>query len=150
MDKFLIDEEAARAQIEQFCDWYGIDLEENKQVAAEGGVIAFELTVRRLVKAFRRGALEVREEDDPKKGQTLVVLQRLAHPINRGEITEIEYAEITGATKASVKIPKNANDTAALYAVLAVLSGQGREVFTALRGTDIGDAELFGFLSMQV
>lgn len=156
MSQYILGEQEARDQIEKFCEWYDIDLEESAAIAKEQNLVGYELTRNRLEKAFRRGRLEVIEQEHPKFGTTLVVKQYLQHPIamskdgRAADQKEIVYREVTGATKANVKIAKDANDTKALFATLAVLSGEPEKVFESLRGGDIGVAQLFGFLFLQI
>ena len=150
MAEYQIGEQEAKDQIDLFCEWYGIDLEEKSDAAEDEGIIAYALTHKALLKAFRLGRLEVQMREDKKGGETIVVVQHLAHPLNGGSLSEITYYEITGATKANVKIPKNATETAAMWASLAVAAKEPVEVFRGLRGADIGVAQLFGFLFLQV
>lgn len=150
MGNYLIGDKEARDQINQFCDWYGVDLEETTSTAEDEGIVAYNMTMRALTKAFRRGHLEVRLDEDKKGGETLVVVQRLERPLSGGAMSEITYHEITGATKANVKVSKNATETAAMWAALAVAAKEPVEVFHALRGVDIKNAQLFGFLFLMV
>jgi len=150
MTSFILGEKEAQDQIDMFCDWYGIDLDEIEEVAESD---ALAMVRRALIKAFRKGWLEVRLVEDKHGGDSIEVLQRLHRPI-RGrdgvEISEILYPEITGATKANVRIPKNASETAAMFHHLALISKEPVELFNKLRGSDIRTANLFGFLFLQV
>lgn len=150
MPNYLLGEQEAQDQIDLFCDWYGIDLEDKTSVADGEGIIGYGMTMRALIKAFRKGQLEVQMRDDKKGGETIVVVQRLSHPINSGAMTEITYYEITGATKANVKVAKNATETDAMWSALAVAAKEPKETFYFLRGADIGVAQLFGFLFLQI
>lgn len=147
--EYLIGESEAQDQLDKFCEWYGIDLDENLTLAAGEGMVAMEVAMKRIIKAIRQGSLEIVEADHPKYGTTLQVLQRLAHSIGERNISEITYHELTGATKASVKIGKNANETEALFALLGVLSKKPKEVFRGLRGRDLGVANLVGLLFLM-
>ena len=150
MASYQIGEQEAHDQIELFCEWYGIDLDEKSGVAEEEGLVGYALTRNALVKAFRKGRLEVAMREDKKGGETIEVIQHLAHPLQGGEMSTITYYEITGATKANVKVSKNATETMAMWAALAVASKEPVEVFKSLRGADIGVAQLFGFLFLQI
>lgn len=150
--EFLIAEAEAEEQIKRFCDWYGIDWDGNIGLTDEEALRSFETTKADLINAFRRGSLEVQVRDDRKWGDTIVVLQRLIHPINTGDddITEIVYKEITGATKANIKIPKNANESQAMWITLAAISGHDPVIFRGLRGEDLKVARLYGFLFLII
>lgn len=148
--EYLIGEKEAQEQIDKFCDWYDIDMTEAESLAASEGIAAYDMTRRRLIKAFRQGRLEVEERADPKLGTTLVVRQRLTHPVGASAQDEILYHEITGRVKSAVRVSKGASETGALFAALAVAAKEPVQVFEALRGGDIGVAQLFGFLFLQV
>lgn len=150
MSQFLIDEENARAQIDEFCEWYGIDWQDNEEVAKAEGVNAYPVIMRRLVRTVQKGQIEIAKEEHPKGGDTIVIIQHLEHPLDGGAMSSITYHEVTGATKASVKVPKDANDTKATFAALAVMAKEPPKTFEALRGGDIGVAQLVGFLYSQI
>ena len=145
---YLIDEEAAQAQIDSFYEWYGIDPEETAGVAEEEGIVAVKVMQRRLLNTFRKGFLEVQITDGPEG--TISVLQRLKHPLKDGT-DMITYHEVTGRTKAAMKTSKNATDAQILYSALATIAKakDGVKLFMQLRGVDLKVAETLGFLLLQ-
>jgi len=148
---FLISEEAAQAQIDLFCDWYGIDLDETRAVVADTETPkAVDFVLRKLVKAFRQGLLEVQERSLDDGGQTLVLIQKFKIQPKGSSVTEIVYHEATGASRANVKTAKNMSKTAEMYHGLAALSHENVKLFYNLRGADIGITEAIGFLFLQI
>ena len=150
-NKFVISDEVAKQQLDLLCDWYGLDLEELEDALSSGDEDesrAVQYITKKLIKAIRQGAVEVQERELKDGGPTLVVVQTLRFPA-AGE-TEIVYNEVTGASRANIKVTKGMNHRAEQYQFLAALAKIPASVFLKLRGSDIGVVDSLGFLFLQV
>lgn len=132
----VISEKNATEQVDEFFDYYDIDISRkvDEQQTALGIVHAD------LVTAVMRGRLEMKLDDDEMK-----VVQHLKKPMGKNkELTEITYGEITGnAKKAGGKL-KPTDMEGRTYALLGMLSTLGAPIIAKLRGADLAVAESLG------
>lgn len=125
-----ISEEAAERSIQEFLDYYDLDLAvdvERKDIA--------DRILAKLTRAVQKGRLEINPDG--------TMVQHLAYP--PGQVTEVTYHEITGKAKlAAEKIAGEGNNTRRLYAFLGVISKIGINGISALKGPDMALAECIG------
>lgn len=150
MAEYKLSKESAEEQLGIFNEWYDIDPEDFSEMAEgnQAAQNAFKVVSRKLVRAIRKGYLEIREEKGKDGSPTLVVEQVLSRPIE--DIERITYREVTGMARTAVKTKEGDNDTLRTYKLLGVLSGENYKMFQKLRGADIGVTDCLGFLFMQV
>lgn len=142
-----LSEESAKAQLELFLDWYGMDYEEMFGSDSTAPEAAKEAVSKRIFKRLRQGYFEVKEEES--KGEmTLVVVQHLDKPVHGKK--ELKYKEIKGSHRSSVKVSQGENETAQMYHFLGAVTGEGKSFFDSLRGVDIGVADMIGYLFLLV
>jgi hypothetical protein len=150
MSEYKISEESAEEQLGIFNEWYDIDPEDFSEMAEgnQAAQNAFKVVSRKLIRAIRKGYLEIREEKGKDGSPTLVVEQVLSRPIE--DVERVKYREVTGLARTAVKTKEGDNDTLRNYKLLGILSGEDYKLFQKLRGADIGVTDCLGFLFMQV
>jgi len=136
-----ISRESAEAQFEIFCDYYDFDPEtdipeEDAQRAA------FEATIEKVIKAIRKGRLEIID------GDPLQIIQHLKKP--QGDISTIEYSELTGRHKLAMKDKKGTDNYGRCYALCGAMSGMGETAICKLKGADLSVVECLGLLFLQI
>jgi len=147
--EYKISEESAEAQLGLFHEWYDLDPSDFEEMSGTDSAAqsAYRIVSKRLIRAIRKGYLEIREETT-KDGQTIVVEQTLVNPID-GTV-KITYGEVTGFSRVAVKEEPGDNATRKNYKTLASLSKQSPKLFEKFRGPDVGVADCLGFLFAQV
>ena len=134
-DEYKLSEEAARAQVLELLEFYGIDVD---AITEDERKRATESMLDALVRYFRLGFLEV------VKAPTFKVVQHLQRA--PGEVTTIEYTEIQGKHK----IVMDSYDAKAFYkrayALMGSLSGLGDDAMRLLRGVDLQVVEALGIV----
>lgn len=150
MTDFKISKESAEEQLGIFNEWYDIDPEDFSEIAEgnQAAQNAFKVVTRKLIRAIRKGYLEIREESGKDGSPTLIVEQSMSRPIE--DVGKVSYREVTGLARSAVKVSDSDNDTMKTYKLLGVLSGEDYRLFQKLRGADIGVCDCLGFLFMQV
>jgi len=146
---YKISEESAEQQLSIFHEWYDLDPSDFEEISSSDSAAqsAYRIVRRRLIRAIRKGYLEIREESS-KDGQTLVVEQTLVHPIDN--TSKITYGEVTGFSRVAVKEEVGDNATRKNYKALAALAKEPPKLFEKFRGPDVGVADCLGFLFAQV
>ena len=150
---YKLSEESAQAQIELFLDWYGLDFDELFKKEGDKTDRTREGVKNRLIKCVRKGYIEVKEEaaggEKNSSGEsTLVVMQHLDRAVHGKQ--EVKYNEFCGRHRAAVTVLEGENETAQMYRLLGLVTGEGKEFFDSLRGADIGVADMLGFLFLLV
>lgn len=146
----IIDEVAAKAQLDLFFDWYDIDFDEMYEAAQRqqgAGLASVEAARKRLIKLIREGRLEFIETANAKNEPVLKVHQVLDLEIDGKK--SVVYNELTGRIRAALP-SEGGNGTAKMYRLLAMLSGESDAFFLKLRRGDIGVADMIGFLFLLV
>lgn len=136
-----ISKETAEGQIDFLMKYYDIDQDDIKNERQEN---IYDKTYRKLTKAIQEGLLEIKNEDE-----TPIVYQYLKKPPQNMD-PQIRYREISGQAKVAMKGIKEEDAYNRLYAFLGGLSGLGSNVFTKLKGRDLGIAEYLAWLFLQV
>lgn len=120
-----ISKESAKAQIESWLNFYGLDFED---IELENGEDAAKTITNTLVRAIQRGELEINIDG------TAVVTQHLVRPI--GSISKIEYkGNRIGYSRVAME---KYNDTETrTYGFLAAMSGVEFDDLMKLDGADL-------------
>ena len=130
-----LSEEVARDQFDIFLDYYDIDIDGHK----EDTRAMLMMSVRKIVRAIRRGKLEISLDQEG----DVVVQQNLKQD-------KITYAVISGRHKVAMKAKSDTDNYGKLYALMGSLSGLGEKAITDLRGADLGVVECLGAFYLQV
>jgi len=144
MSEKKLSKENAQKQLDTLLDYYDLDLDD---ISDENVHNAITSSCNKLLKAIKKGRLEIKEEDD-----TLNVYQYLKKPIGgkEGSLTVIKYREIDGRSKIAMKDNKESDYHGKIYSFLGGLSKEGGAVIMRLKGVDISIAECLGALFLQV
>ena len=140
----IISKEMAEEQLELLFDHYEIDdlAEEMAAAGEEKATAQAETLTRKLIKAIQRGRLEITDGADGFK-----ITQRLEKPV--GQVTEIQYGEVTGAAKVTIKGGDKRSPFQTSYDFLAAVSKQTPATFHRMSGKDLSTAEcLFAVFTM--
>lgn len=149
-EDYKLDEASAKAQLDLFFDWYDICREDFIDVeSGESGGTAFDKIEKRLLRAIRKGYVELKEEPRKDGTTTLNIYQTLTRAIP-GVESPICYNEISGQAKLAIRGNAKTGQFAQLYLFLAGLSGESEKLFHKLGGRDGAIAECLGFLFLQV
>lgn len=135
MKDFKISAEVARDQLDLFLEYYEIDSDDIPEKQIE----AVEASKNRVIKAIRKGKLEVTDNDGCVK-----FVQHL-----KTEKTII-YGEISGQSKIAMKSKLEADYYGRIYALVGSLTGVGETGILKLKGADMSLAECIGALFLQV
>ena len=139
--KFIASKETAKNEIKKMLDYYEIDIEEIEDKKVKDAIKA---SYERLVKAVRRGRLEIKMES----GQ-INIIQR-TRPDENGKSKTIEYREIDGTAKCEAdNYPADAYYQRA-YAVMGSLSGMGEIAIKKLKSVDLSLVEVLGLIFLSV
>jgi len=138
---YILSKEAAEEQLDLFLDYYGIDLEDEDD---KDVLRANRSTKKKIIRAIRKGLIEVKELDD-----TIEVHQKLVKTYPRLE-SPIKYFEPTGRSKIGMKDSENTDVFGKIYALLAGMSKEGKEKFLNLKGVDLSVAESLGLLFLDI
>jgi hypothetical protein len=132
--EYKISEETARSEIQKLLDFYEADF----SAYAPDRQTALAEICEILCKAFRRGALELKEADDG-----IHVIQHFKSG------NDLEYKPFTGKVKAKLD---SAGDAiyGKIYRCLGSLSGLGEDVFFKLKGGDLKTSEAVGSLFLAL
>lgn len=133
----IISQENAEAQMESLFDYYDIDLEDYEGLSIKGTNTrkALEVSKRKLIKAIKKGRLEINEDEDG-----FSITQTLKGKYKT--LSEIRYKPISG--RAKVEMDKYESENAKMYGLLAAMSGVEAAHIQALRGPDLSTAECLG------
>jgi hypothetical protein len=132
--KNVISEEAAIDQINIFMDYYDFDPKDHNTLED-----LLEDALKRLLKAVRRGYLEIGMAED-----NLVIKQKLTRP--PGSEDTLIYKVLTGRSKMAMDKKKATETQNRIYSLVGALTGVGAEGIKALSGIDLSVAESLGFI----
>lgn len=139
-NKIIISEEVARDQIQQLLDYYDID---QNDIVVDQGPEAVETVLNRLIRAIRKGYLEVSIS-----GDTIKVIQHLQKPM--GDVSTIEYSELMAKHKLAMDGIGDNKGNARMHALMASLASVPAESFRGLKGVDLSVMERLAVLFMVV
>ena len=141
MSDFKISEESAEEQISNLLEYYDIEIEDfdNENLKS-----ALATSRRKLVKAIRKGMIEIKEEDG-----TPIVYQHLLKPV-KGIESPIRYKEVDGRSKRAMKKMSENDYSGRIYAFLGGLSGDGSTIIERFQSQDLTVAECLGTIFLQV
>jgi len=127
--KQLLSEESAKEQLEILMEYYDID---KNDIEIEEGPEAVQTLMNGLVRAIRKGRLEITVDSDNK----LVVTQHLQHP--PGDITDINYNIVGQKARLAMDRVKSTKEQERMCAFMGSLSGLGSTGIGSLLAADMG------------
>ena len=130
---YILSTEAAQDQFELFTDYYELELSGDMAESARDAII----------KAVRLGRVTIAEADGK-----LSVTQVFKNP--PGDVSEIEWVEISGKHKMAMDGCKDTEVYARAYRLAGALTGMGEAGIKNLRGPDLSVAESLGVLFLLV
>jgi len=133
-DKDKISEKVARDQLDILMKYYDIELDEFEDDQKK----AVDQSIKKLIKAIRRGQLEIKNDDELKVTQ---------HMKKGGE--PILYNVLSGKNKTAMANKKDTDYHGRIYAMLGSQSGLGETAIQSLTGSDLSVAESLGILFLQ-
>jgi hypothetical protein len=137
-NKSVLSKEAAREQVEIFCDYY--DLAE--EFITPNNKPYYNTLKAALSKEIQRGRIEIEEKNDE-----LVVTQNLVKPVQGYE--NFEYKEISAAAKVAMgKAEGNSQD--GILHLMAALANVNYTVLHRLKGVDMSALETVANLFLLV
>lgn len=126
MPEDKISEQVAEEQFESFLDHFDIDFSD---IEIEDGEEAARTMKNALIRAIRRGALEITTEDG------LSIRQILTHPI--GDIQAIVYTDKIAKARLAMDHESPKKTQARMYAFMAALSGTPPSQLIKMQGKDL-------------
>ena len=133
-NKEKISEKVARDQLDILLDYYDIEL--NK--LTDDLKSSVDQSVEKLIRAVRRGQLQIKNDDDLKVTQHM----------KKGD-SVIEYGILSGRSKTAMANKKDTDYHGRIYAMLGSMSGMGETAILSLTGSDLSVAESLGILFLQ-
>ncbi len=127
--KLLISKEMAAEQLEVLMEYYDIDKDD---IEIEEGTEAVQTLMNGLVRAIRKGRLEIKVDADNK----LVVTQHLQHP--PGDIDSINYNIVGQKARLAMDRVKSTKEQERMCAFMGSLSGFGSQGVSGLVAADMG------------
>ena len=127
--KILISEDSAIEQLEILMEFYDID---KNDIEIEEGVEAVQTLMNGLVRAIRKGRLEIKLDSD----QKLIVTQHLKHP--PGDIADVDYSVVGQKARLAMDRVKSTKEQERMCAFMGSLSGMGVQGVSGLVGADMG------------
>jgi hypothetical protein len=128
-EKILISEDSAIEQLEILMEYYDID---KNDIEIEEGAEAVQTLMNGLVRAIRKGRLEITVDSDGK----LVVTQHLKYP--PGDITDINYNIVGQKARLAMDRVKSTKEQERMCAFMGSLSGLGSTGIGSLVAADMG------------
>ena len=125
----LISEDSAIEQLEILMEFYDID---KNDIEIEEGVEAVQTLMNGLVRAIRKGRLEIKLDSD----QKLIVTQHLKHP--PGDIADVDYSVVGQKARLAMDRVKSTKEQERMCAFMGSLSGLGVQGVSGLVGADMG------------
>ena len=125
----VISEEIAAEQLAVLMEYYDID---KNDIEIEEGPEAVQTLMNGLVRAIRKGRLEIKLDSDGK----LIVTQHLKHP--PGEIDSINYNVVGQKARLAMDRVKNTKEQERMCAFMGSLSGLGSTGIGSLVAADMG------------
>lgn len=136
--EFKLSYEVAEDQLKQLFDYYDLAIDDQ----LESQKVVLEAASKRLIKAIRRGNLEISMDDG------LTVTQNLVRP--PGGVNTIKYRVVDGRSKTAMADKKETDQYGKIYAVMGSLSGIGEAGIKGLTGQDLSIVETLGIVFLQV
>ena len=127
--KVLISEDSAIEQLDILMEFYDID---KNDIEIEEGVEAVQTLMNGLVRAIRKGRLEIKLDSDGK----LLVTQHLKHP--PGDIADVDYSVVGQKARLAMDRVKSTKEQERMCAFMGSLSGMGVQGVSGLVGADMG------------
>ena len=127
--KILISEDSAIEQLDILMEFYDID---KNDIEIEEGVEAVQTLMNGLVRAIRKGRLEIKLDSD----QKLIVTQHLKHP--PGDIADVDYSVVGQKARLAMDRVKSTKEQERMCAFMGSLSGLGVQGVSGLVGADMG------------
>ena len=128
-EKILISEDSAIEQLEILMEYYDID---KNDIEIEEGAEAVQTLMNGLVRAIRKGRLEIKVDSDLK----LIVTQHLKHP--PGDIDIVNYSIVGQKARLAMDRVKSTKEQERMCAFMGSLSGLGVQGVSGLVGADMG------------
>lgn len=128
MPDYKLSQEAATDQLDLLLDYYDIDKDD---IEIEEGPEAMQTLLNGLVRAIRKGRLEIKEE-----GRDLIVHQHLKFP--PGEITILEYGVVGQKARMAMDKIKDSRAQERMCAFMSSLAGLPPSALVKLNGVDMG------------
>lgn len=138
MDDFRISEEVAEDTFNLLLDYYDLDPED---FDSESQLTVFNVAKRRIVKAIRRGDVEVNNDDG---------IRVMQHLRCTSSDETLEYAELTGKNKLAMEKDKDQEGYGRIYALVGSMTSKGKHGISQLRGKDLSVMECLGAIFLQV
>lgn len=137
MNEYKLSEKNAREQLELVLDFYDIDIDDIDNKTARQ---ALKGAIKKLVKAIRKGFLEVKPDED----DVPVIIQHLRN----NEI--LEYKEIEGKNKSEMKNADANDEYGKIYALVGSMTKIGLGGVKNVKGKDLSILECLGLLFLSV
>ena len=134
MSEIKISEEVAEEQFDSFLDYFDIDFND---IEVEDGAEAARTMKNTLIRAIRRGALEINVEGE------FSIKQKLTHPI--GEIDFITYTDKVARARLAMDHESPKRTQARMFAFMAALSETPVSQLIKMEGKDLS---VFGRLTV--
>ena len=125
----VISEESAKEQLETLMDFYDIDKDD---IEIEEGPEAVQTLMNGLIRAIRKGRLEIKVDSD----SLLLVTQHLQHA--PGDIKTVEYSVVGQKARLAMDRVKSTKEQERMCAFMGSLSGLGVQGVSSLVGADMG------------
>ena len=126
MSEAKISEEVADEQFDSFLDYFDIEFND---IEVEDGAEAARTMKNALIRAIRRGALEISVEGE------FSIKQNLTHPI--GEIDIITYTDKVAKARLAMDHQSPKKIQARMYAFMAALSDTPPSQLMKMQGKDL-------------
>ena len=126
MEEFKISEQVADEQFESFLDHFDIDFND---IEIEDGAEAARTMKNALIRAIRRGALEITTEDG------FSIRQILTHSI--GDMQAIIYTDKVAKARLAMDHESPKRTQARMYAFMAALSDTPTSQLMKMQGKDL-------------
>lgn len=126
MPDYKVSEEVAGEQFGSLLEYYDIDFND---IEIEDGAEAAKTMKNTLIRAIRRGALEVATENE------LVVTQHLTHPI--GEKSVLVFTDKVAKARIAMDQESPKRDNARMRAFMAALADFPAAQLMNLKGSDL-------------
>jgi len=133
--KFVLSDESAQEQLDLLLRYYDIEIADIG--LQKSGII--DSVLSRIIRSIRQGNLTI-----ALKSGKLSLLQTLVNP--PGDVTELEYSEVTGQAKLVMDSAGAQSDHARMYALIGYLTGVGSAGIAKLSRVDLSLAEALGFI----
>ena len=125
----VISEESAKEQLETLMDFYDIDKDD---IEIEEGPEAVQTLMNGLIRAIRKGRLEIKVDSD----SLLLVTQHLQYA--PGDINTVEYNVVGQKARLAMDRVKSTKEQERMCAFMGSLSGLGVQGVSSLVGADMG------------